>query len=491
MSKKCDHLKSRAAVLSLLVLTAASSLSLSGGDSREAEKLLIRVSSSSAEKMKALAAMPLDFACQAVEHSADIVVSPSEFDGLLAAGYDIEVLARESDARNSDALAAFHTYERTVERLREFENAYPHLCRTEIIGASTLWRLPIWAIKISDHPEIDEDETAVLVDGMHHAREPIGNEICLALIERLLTGYGFDPRVTSWVDDDEIWVIPILNPEGFKYLMDNRLASPWWRKNLRDNNGNGRIDPSYDGVDLNRNYDLNWLYGGSSDPSSWTYRGPEAFSEAETRAKRDLAFRERFAAAVSFHSYGELIYYQWSWPQTDETAPDNAALVQIASDMAGRIRKLDGNGSYTISRQGAYNQSSPWIYATLGTFEFLVEVGTAFIPPASDIGPLVAANLEGLAYVLDRLKGPGISAKIVDALTGAPLEAAVFVSGVDDTRFVRPRRTEPRTGRFVHYLLPGTYTLLLSAAGYRPEIVRIDVGDKLHETVLALRPVAR
>ena len=65
-----------------------------------------------------------------------------------------------------------------------------------------------------------------------------------------------EERVTYIVDNYEIWVIPILNPDGYIYDRDD--PDRFWRKNMRDNNGNDRNTDECDGVDLNRNFPLHW-----------------------------------------------------------------------------------------------------------------------------------------------------------------------------------------------------------------------------------------
>ena len=85
--------------------------------------------------------------------------------------------------------------------------------------------------------------------------------------------------------ENEFWFVLVANPDGYQYTFqspDTRL----WRKNLRDNNGNGTIEVG-DGVDPNRNYPEHFNYdeeGSSSVPSSDTYRGPGEASEPETQA---------------------------------------------------------------------------------------------------------------------------------------------------------------------------------------------------------------
>jgi len=79
-----------------------------------------------------------------------------------------------------------------------------------------------------------------------------------------------------------------------------------WRKNLRDNNGDGQTQVG-DGVDPNRNFPNHWGYdeeGSSSLPDSEAYRGPAPASEPETRALEGLLDRIRFTFMVNWHSAG-------------------------------------------------------------------------------------------------------------------------------------------------------------------------------------------
>lgn len=439
--------------------------------------------------MIVLSRLPLDFASMAPGPKRDAVVTEEELADLLQQGYRVEILQRESDLFAQPLDPYYHTVDETYHYLKQIAQAYPFLTRLHRIGQSTRFSLPIWALKISDHPETDEDEPAFLVDSMHHAREPLGNEIALAFIDYLVSRYGWDTRVTSWIDDFEIWVIPIMNPDGYQIIFDRELGSPWWRKNLRDNDGNGVIDLDYDGVDLNRNYNINWTYGGSANPADWTYRGPTPFSEEETRAKRDLASRERFALSVTYHSYGEVVYYQWSWPSSGARAPDHNIFQKIASTLASKIQNLEGTGTYGYGRQTAANQSAPWMYATLGTLEFLVETGTSFIPLDNTvIDRVVRTNLEGLLYLPERLRGPGITGRVFDKKTRSPLEAIVSVVEIDDFRYIEPRTAHPTTGRYFRLLEPGKYTLRIWAPGYHTVTIPINLADKLLKNDVLLVP---
>jgi hypothetical protein len=95
--------------------------------------------------------------------------------------------------------------------------------------------------------------------------------------------YGADPAITSLLKSTELWFVPVANPDGYDYTFSTER---FWRKNLRDNNGDGQITVG-DGVDLNRNYATKWGWdneGSSPDPASETYRGPAPASEPETQA---------------------------------------------------------------------------------------------------------------------------------------------------------------------------------------------------------------
>ena len=127
--------------------------------------------------------------------------------------------------------------------------------------------------------------------------------------------------------------MPVANPDGYDYTFTagNRL----WRKNLRDNNGDGQITAG-DGVDLNRNFSYRWGYdneGSSPDPSSETYRGPAPNSEPETKALDRLFRRIGFEFFVNYHSAAELLLYGVGW-QVSTPTPDDEIYKAMAGDDA-------------------------------------------------------------------------------------------------------------------------------------------------------------
>jgi hypothetical protein len=377
--------------------------------------------------------------------------------------------------RNTVVPGAYPRLEMLEYQFADLVRSFPHLARIYQIGESTTWRQPIWAIRLSDNPDLDEDEPAILFTGIHHAREPLGAFIGKAIMEELLANYGKSARHTRLVDSLEIWLVPIVNPDGYKYIMEQQLTFPWWRKNLRDNNGDGLFDPLIDGVDLNRNYDYNWEEGGEGNPGSWFYRGSTAFSENEIQALRDLALRENFLIGVSYHSYGESILYPWG---NFHRVPDQELIVDIAQRCANQIGRVSGSGYYNVlPLNGRVGQSSIWMYAELSAVDFIIETGEEYFPSPEDIPRIVHGNVQGALYLMDRALRSGVSGHVRDRYTAKPLSAEIHVQGFDAS-YVKSRRTNTTSGRFDRLLFPGSYTLEIRSPGYQSEIIE---GVQIHQ----------
>ncbi|WP_193611821.1 M14 family zinc carboxypeptidase [Nocardioides lijunqiniae] len=168
----------------------------------------------------------------------------------------------------------------------------------------------------------DGSRPAVIYSATQHAREWIATEVT----RRLMTSYldrwrARDRSVRRLLAGTELWFVPVMNPDGYQYTFDvERL----WRKNLRDNNGDG-VTQVGDGVDPNRNFPSHWGYdneGSSPIPSSETYRGPAPASEPETKAAMRLFRTARAEFMVNYHSNGRWLLYNDGWQIGTPTADD-------------------------------------------------------------------------------------------------------------------------------------------------------------------------
>ncbi|MCX5390010.1 M14 family metallopeptidase [Streptomyces sp. NBC_00094] len=217
------------------------------------------------------------------------------------------------------------------QELLDTARAHPGITKVVSIG-KTLKGQDILALKVSKGAGRVKDgsKPATLYLSNQHAREWITPEMTRRLLHHYLDGYGKDERITRIVDSTELWFVLSANPDGYDFTHadpDNRQ----WRKNLRDNDGDGRIAPG-DGVDLNRNFAYKWGYdneGSSPDPADETFRGTGPMSEPETKALDAFQKRIGFSYGINYHSAAQLLLYGVGWQVATDT-PDDVALKALA-----------------------------------------------------------------------------------------------------------------------------------------------------------------
>jgi len=270
------------------------------------------------------------------------------------------------------------------------------------IGTSIEGR-DLWAVKISDHPEADEDEPEVLYTACIHAREVATPEVLFYFMDHLTNNYASDPAIQDLVDNREIWLVLVCNPDGYYY---NEIIAPggggMWRKNRRYNS-----DGTY-GVDLNRNFGYMWGYddiGSNPYPGASAYRGTGPFSEPETQSLRDFEIAHNFVLSNYYHSYSNVLIYPWSYVRA--VTPDEDVYRAIGDTIFTLTGYLHGHDQMYVVNGGAYD----WEYGEqtlkskiLGT---TIEVGTAadgFWPTLERCEDIKLENLEPLLY-LTRLAG--------------------------------------------------------------------------------------
>lgn len=178
------------------------------------------------------------------------------------------------------SMGGFYTYAEILWHMDNLATLFPTLvkAKTPISATNTIEGRPLYWMKISDNPNVDESEPEVLYNSAHHAREPGSVSQLIMYMYYLCENYSTNPEAQYLVNNSEMYFIPLVNPDGY---VRNETTDPsgggMWRKNRRNNGG------SY-GVDINRNYGYQWAYDAiGSSPSGWseTYRGTAAFSEAE------------------------------------------------------------------------------------------------------------------------------------------------------------------------------------------------------------------
>jgi carboxypeptidase T len=341
-----------------------------------------------------------------------VVLQADEFqlDRLVAMGFAVEQLQTTETHLSTFATAAavsgYHSVATLEQDLRRLAEEHPEIAELHEIGRSVEGR-PLWALRIGERRG---SARRVAFLGCHHAREWISVEVPFRLAEHLLENSSSDP-VQGWLQQGEVWVAPMVNPDGHEH---SRTQNRLWRKNRRRNPG-GSI-----GVDPNRNYGYMWgtldISTSSRIPSDETYIGPRAFSEPEVRAVRDLVARERFGGVLSYHSYSQLILFPWGYtvePIEDEA--DHSEMRGLAEQMERLIREVHGE-TYTAQQASQLyltaGDTSDWTYGVYGIPSITIELRPAsaldggFILPADQIEPCWQENrpaaLEFIRHVLER-----------------------------------------------------------------------------------------
>lgn len=283
--------------------------------------------------------------------------------------------------------------------------------RLDTLG--TTWQgRPIWGLRLGREPEGPDERPAVFFNALVHAREPEGMQALFWFVDDLLTRYDTDDFARYLLDQRVLHICPVANPDGYaRNQATNPAGGGTWRKNARDNDGDGIWFESVDGVDLNRNFGYQWGYdniGSSAIPSYETYRGPSAFSEPETAAQRDLITALAPATGISFHTYGG--YFLHPWGYVAQATADSAAFDEWDDEATLGAAYLAGPGAQALYvTNGDFND---WAYGDTLTkprvFSWAPEVGRqtdGFWPLPSRIVPLAEENLRK-CYTVAAAAGP-------------------------------------------------------------------------------------
>jgi len=301
----------------------------------------------------------------------------------------------------------FHNYAETIAELRSMNSRHADITKLHVIG-KTIEGRDIFAFQINTNPESlqtgQSGKPGAIFMGNHHAREHLSNEVPLMLAQYLLNNRA-DSRIATMLDGRDIWIIPMVNPDGVEWDISTGRYK-MWRKNRR-NNGDGTY-----GVDLNRNYGYKWGTGGSSnDTSSDVYMGKAPFSEPESQAIRDFVkARTNAKVLLTFHTFSELILYPWgNTYDAIGNARDLATFEKMAKTMSAWNRYTPQASSDLYIASG---DTVDWAYGELGLFAFTFELSPrsqwegGFYPGQGVIDRVFNDNIKPCLYLIDLADDP-------------------------------------------------------------------------------------
>jgi hypothetical protein len=411
-----------AALLALILQSGASAVAVPAPDPG-AQALVLRVVGPSAGQVTALSAS-YDLLEAKAGRDYFVLGDKSTAKALRAQGYQVRTertlpplpkatattkSGLQADGSISPAAygtfyGGYHTVDAQFQHLRDVAAAKPALATLVDYGDS--WRktrglsgYDLLAICITKKNQGDCARTptapkprSVVVSAIH-SRELATAEITWNWVDYLTQSYGADPTITALLDSTEVWVVPVINPDGRKIVESGGNSPYYQRKNANNTRGwcaNPPTASNQYGVDLNRNATFHWGgVGSSSSACSQTYRGTSAASEPETQAAQGL-FNSLFAdqrgpaitdpapanatgTFMTYHSYAGLVLYPWG--DNNSLAPNGVKLRELARKLATYNHYTAGQGGNVLYQTSGTTDDD--VYGRLGVAAFTTELGAS------------------------------------------------------------------------------------------------------------------
>lgn len=344
-----------------------------------------------------------------------------------------------NQAMEWDTYPAYSQYDSIMQ---SFIKRYPALCHLDTIGRSVNGKL-VLALKISDNAASEEEEPEVFYSSTIHGDETGGFVLMLRLADYLLKNYNSDNRIKNLVDNLQIWINPLANPDG-TYRTGNVISSPT-RYNAN-------------GFDLNRNF---------PDPVT-----PNTLKQKETLDMMKFMRKHRFVISANFHSGSEVVNYPWDRWLSKYHADDSwfnnisrayADTVHVYSGPA-YMNELDNGVTRGAVWYIVYGGRQDYITYELQGREVTIELDDNYITPTAQLSALWQNNRRSLLGYLENALY-GIDGHVINANTSAPVAAKVYIKGHDkDSSQVY---SDSLSGSFVRLLSPGSWNITFSAPGFR------------------------
>lgn len=404
----------------------------------------------------------------------------SEFDRFLELGKDFEILTPPSmmfpsilenskKPRNIGSLNYYPNWDEYNSMMNQFAADYPDLCELVSIGTSNQGK-DILCIHINDDLTSDQAEPEFLYTSSIHGDELVGYILTLRLIDTLLSGYGSDPELTYLVNNIDIWINPLANPDGTFAGGNN---SVWGATRGNSNN-----------IDLNRNYP-DPEDGPNPDGNPW---------QTETIHWMDFAEDMDFVMSANMHGGAEVVNYPWdTWSRL---AADDDWWEYVSREYADLVHEYGWAGYFTDLNNGITNGYA-WYSISGGRQDYMnyfehcrevtLELSEVKTPPESQLEDFWNANYESLLAYMKQVTN-GFSGLVTNAVTGEGVPAKVWLDNheLDNSEVY----ANMPLGNYNRLVKEGNYDVTFSALGFYDEVFNIDIiDDQNYELNVVMMPI--
>lgn len=367
-------------------------------------------------------------------------------------------------------LDAYPTYDLYEELLEGFAADFPDLVRLHELGTLSSGRR-ILALEITDQPDLEEVEPKVLLTSSMHGDELGGYHVTLRLIAHLLCEYEQDDAITELINETELWINPLANPDG-AYRNDNATIE-------NPSRGNANF------VDLNRNF---------PDPDDGDH--PDGL-EYQEETLIFMQFAEDYTFDLSMNIHGGAEVFNYPWDTYAERTADDAWWIHIARQYADGCQHHANHNGYMDALDDGITNGYDWypIYGGRQDYvnyfhrgrEATLEISNVKTTPPEQFQDIWDYNRQPLLDFVAQSRN-GLSGTVTDSLTGLPVLAEVTIPGHDELN--SSVFSKMPTGRYHRYLKAGVYTLTFHAEGYHPKTVIYPVADdQPNELMVELVPL--
>jgi hypothetical protein len=368
----------------------------------------------------------------------------------------------------------YPTYSTYLAMMDTFQTRYPNLCAIDTLLDDTPSHHKILCAHISNNLNDSEGKPSVFYTSTIHGDEVVGYYMMLRLIDYLLSNYNTNSYATTLVNNIDIWICPLHNPDGTYYTSNNQI-----------NSSPISIRTNRHGEDLNRSFPL-----AGQQPAKTDY-------EPEVEAMIQFMEAHNFTLAANFHGGAEVFNYPWdTWTTWQHSHADASWWNYMGRQFADTCHQVNAN--YMTLENNGVTEGGDWYVITgsmqdyhnwyLGTRHVTIEVSDDKVLSTNKLPNYwnyIRRSLLNFIAEADH----GIHGTVTDSITGEPLEALVYIANHDlDHSYVE---TTLPYGDYHRPIIAGQYSVTYSAEGYLPKTVVTNVtdGQRIEQNVKLTKPV--